>query len=287
MRNVVFISKSSIILTNLSSICDLAEISFKILMHKIYSSFSLEKYLRNMRFKQQFPFVLHLLLSRRNNWDIKDVSLFSRLLRHVGWSSAEDTEPWNKKKDNTSTPSTVYNGFNRKDQSSNSSKCHPITDYTTVPKPSQAKMIVARPVKRLLRSPGFLCSLKDWQADTGPGDRFSRNPLGGETAVHWQSSVPRLHAPSLCASLQLFYSGLSDSFLNWIQTWFITPNHQSKCLNAFPFSPNICYQTGKHSTSNGHDCFSCYLLERAKETGSGGWGREWRSRETRGDFGWE
>lgn len=131
-----------------------------------------------MRFKQQFPFVLHLLLSRRNNWDIKDVS-FSVLLWHVGWSSAEDTEPWNKKKENTSTPSTVYNGFNRKDQSSNSSKCHPIIDYTTVTKPSQAKMIVACPVKRLLRSPGFLCSLKDWQADTGPGERFSRKPPGG------------------------------------------------------------------------------------------------------------
>ncbi len=71
---------------------------------------------------------------------------------------------------------------------------------------------------------------------------------------------------SLCSSSTAlrWKRGPSDSFLNWLQTWFISRNHQSKSLNAFPFSPNICYQTGKHSTNNGHDCFSCYLLERGE-----------------------
>jgi len=47
------------------------------------------------------------------------------------------------------------------DQVSNWSKCHPTIDYTTVCKPGQMKMIVARSVKGLLPSPGFLCSLRD------------------------------------------------------------------------------------------------------------------------------
>lgn len=67
-------------------------------------------------------------------------------------------------------------------------------------------MIAARPVKSLF-SPQASCAA--WKTD-----RQTRVPvigfpetLRGETAVHWQSSVPRLHASSLCASLQLFYSG--------------------------------------------------------------------------------
>lgn len=64
------------------------------------------------------------------------------------------------KTEDTSTPSTVYNG-NNIDQISNWSKCHPTIDYTTVCKPGQMKMIVARSVKGLLPSPGFLCSLRD------------------------------------------------------------------------------------------------------------------------------